>query len=151
MTHQNKTTRNFERYRRTMAKLRKNNKSAVFDALAAANITEVHVQFDGVADSGQIESVIALSGDKQAALPETKVTVQQATWRETGETNAVATEQTFREAIETLCYDYLAETHEGWEINDGAFGEFSFNVANRTVALEFNGRFSDTYTDNHTF
>jgi hypothetical protein len=55
------------------------------------------------------------------------------------------------EAIEQLCYDFLEQEHGGWENNDGAFGEFTFNVAERTVELEFNGRFSDFTTSSHTF
>ena len=60
-------------------------------------------------------------------------------------------ESTLEEAIENLCYDYLEETHGGWENNDGGFGEFRIDVAKRTVELEFNGRFTDTCTSNHTF
>ena len=48
----------YERHRQARAKLSKSNKRAVFEALAAANITEVHVDFDGEGDSGQIGSVI---------------------------------------------------------------------------------------------
>ena len=39
-------------------------------------------------------------------------------------------------AIETLVYDYLETTHPGWEINDGAFGTFVFDVAERTIERE---------------
>jgi hypothetical protein len=37
------------------------------------------------------------------------------------------------EAIDTLCYDYLEGSHGGWENNDGAFGEFHFDVDQRRV------------------
>jgi hypothetical protein len=43
------------------------------------------------------------------------------------------------------------EKHGGWENNEGAHGTFEFDVANRTVSLEFNERFVDTTTYNHTF
>lgn len=56
-----------------------------------------------------------------------------------------------RDALEALCYGCLAQSHAGWENNDGAFGEFRIDVAKRTIELEFNGRFTDTWTDNHTF
>ena len=37
----------------------------------------------------------------------------------------------------------LEQEQGGWENNDGAFGEFTFDVAERTIELEFNGRFTD--------
>jgi hypothetical protein len=48
-----------------------------------------------------------------------------------------------REAIEELCYSYLEQDYGGWENNDGAFGEFIFDVATRKIGLEFNSRFTD--------
>jgi hypothetical protein len=53
--------------------------------------------------------------------------------------------------IKTLCYDYLAQKHDGWENNEGAYGTFEFDVRNRTVNLEFNARFVDTAIHNYTF
>src|ERR1017187_6492097 len=58
----------FERHRQARAKLSEGNKGVVFDALAAANITQVHVEFDGEGDSGQIESVLAFRGEERAEL-----------------------------------------------------------------------------------
>ena len=37
----------------------------------------------------------------------------------------------------------LEQTHGGWENNDGAYGEFTFDVAERTIKLDFNERISD--------
>jgi hypothetical protein len=49
--------KNYERHRKARAKARQRNKHAVFSALGAANVTEVHVEFDGEGDSGQIHDV----------------------------------------------------------------------------------------------
>ncbi len=138
----------FERHCKARAKLSKGNKRVVFDALAAANITQVLVEFDGEGDSGQISSVTAFRGDEADALPGTTLTIQQVAW---GDTKVKAIQASLAEAIETLCYDFLEETHAGWENNDGAFGEFRLDVAKRTVELEFNGRFTDTRTSTHTY
>jgi hypothetical protein len=124
------------------------NKAAVFDALAAASITSVTVEFDGEGDSGGIESVSASSGDASADLPTVSVSFHQA---EFGDDASAMTRQTLREAVECLCYDYLAEEHGGWENDDGAYGTFQFDVAARTIELEFNGRFSDVITSTHAF
>jgi hypothetical protein len=47
------------------------------------------------------------------------------------------------EAVVELCYGYLEQEHDGWEINDGAFGEFTLNVTELRIALNFNARFTD--------
>lgn len=138
----------YERHRQARAKLSEGNKGAVFDALTTATITQVLVEFDGEGDSGQINSVTAFRGEEPVEVPETKVRIQNVAW---GDTAPVAMESTLASAIETLCYDYLEERHGGWENNDGAYGEFHFDVAQRTVDLLFIGRFTDTYTSNHTF
>lgn len=142
------TMSDYERHRQARAQLSQGNKTAVFDALAAASITQVKVEFDGEGDSGQIEALAAFRGEERADIPATTVSVQNVAW---GNNNPVTTQSTLESAIETLCYDYLEETHGGWENNDGGFGEFHLDVATRTVELEFNGRFTDTFTSNHTF
>ena len=139
---------NYENQRQACAKLSKRNKRIVLDALSAANITEVLVEFNGEGDSGQIESVSAMRGKETVALPAVKVTLQRLSW---GETKPLAAKSTLQEAIETLCYDYLQVTHDGWEIDDGTYGQFRLNVATRTIELKFNGRFIDVSTSNHMF
>jgi hypothetical protein len=130
------------------AKANEINKAVLFDALASTSITSIHVEFDGYGDSGQINGVSAFAGDQPADLPATKLTLQQLRW---GQTDATPSDLTLEAAIEALCYDYLEQTHDGWENNDGGYGEFCIDVAKRSIELEFNGRFTDTWTDNHTF
>lgn len=148
MNDPNTTLSDYERHRQIRAQLNERNKAAVFDALAAAGISRVLVEFDGEGDDGQISSVTAFCGEERTEFPQTTVSIQEIAW---GNTNAVTTEMTLEGAIETLCYDYLEVTHDGWVNNDGAFGEFHFDVAARTIDLEFHGRFTDTCTSNHTF
>jgi hypothetical protein len=138
----------YERRRQAQAKLNEGNKTALFDALAAATITEVHVDFDGEGDSGQINSIAPFRGDEPVVLLQSTVTIQTVSW---DSTEPVTTQSGLEEAIETLCYSYLEETHGGWENDDGAYGQFRLDVAKRTIELEFNGRYSDTWTDTHTF
>jgi hypothetical protein len=51
---------------------------------------------------------------------------------------------TLSDALYQLAYDCLEEKHAGWENNEGAFGEFTFDVAARTATLDFNWRFIDS-------
>jgi hypothetical protein len=131
--------------RRELGKI---NKAAIFDALAALDITEVLVEFDGEGDSGQIEMLTFVRNGEPVPMPEATVTLQQASF---GSTESVISECSLRDGIDTLCYDFLEDEHGGWENNDGAFGEFRLDVAKRTVELEFHGRFTDVSTSHHSF
>jgi hypothetical protein len=139
---------NYAHHGKLRAKANGINKAVLFDALASAGITSIHVEFDGCGDSGQINGVAAASGDDPAELPQTMITIQTVSW---GTTEILTAQSTLETAIENLCYDYLEQTHAGWENNDGGYGEFRIDVAKRSIELEFNGRFTDTWTDNHTF
>lgn len=120
------------------------NKAVVFDALTAAGVTHLAVTFDGEGDSGQLEDIRPLAGERPVPLPSTSLTTHAAAHN--GET-LTTREQTLREAVEDLCYEFLEEKRWGWENNDGAYGEFRFDVASRTIHLEFNARYTDVNTD----
>ena len=137
-----------ERHSANVTKANGLNKAAVFDALSAAGITTVHVNFDGEGDEGQIEYVGAFAGDKRMDFPSAPVTLYSAAFQRAEITSR---EMPLKEAVEELCYGYLEQEYGGWENNDGAFGEFTLDVAERRIALEFNGRFTDYVQTNHTF
>lgn len=124
------------------------NKAILFDALTPAGITAIHVEFDGYGDSGQIDDITAWAGEKTVEFPSGTITLHRAEW---GHEALTSNTTSIREGVENLCYGCLEQTHAGWENNDGAYGEFQIDVAKRTIELEFNGRFTDTWTDTHTF
>jgi hypothetical protein len=124
------------------------NKAVVFDALVAAGITRLTIEFDGQGDSGQLDGVAAYSGETQVTLPLTSITLRQGRFDTDGLTTHTAI---LRDAVEILCYDYLEQEYAGWENNDGACGEFMFDVAAREIHLDMNVRFSDSTHHNHTF
>ena len=130
------------------ASLHAANKRIVFDALEAAGITRVLVQFDGSGDSGQIEEIDAVSGDQPRDLPAGKVVIGCATW---GTGDVRHEECSVRDAVETLAYAFLEETHSGWEINEGAYGEFTFEVADRSITLDYNERIETSEYTQHIF
>jgi hypothetical protein len=144
----NDTTETFStaiRHERFRAEANEHNNSVVFDALTAAGITSVTVDFDGAADSGQIDDIHCEGS--AADIQEITVNIRAVEW------GCEPTEQsaTLYAAIEDLCYGYLEQQHDGWEINEGAFGDFTLDVASRTVDLEFNGRFVTYDTSKHSF
>ena len=135
-------------YERRSESVHPANKKALFDALAAAKITRVVVTFDGYGDSGQVEEIAALSDDATVDLPEGEITISRAIWGTDGITEST---MSVDEAVEQLAYDFLSETHGGWENNDGAYGEFSFDVAARTITLDYNERYTATEFYSHEF
>jgi hypothetical protein len=125
------------------------NKTALFDALAAANIQTVVIAFDGSGDSGQIENIAALGAeDSEVPLPEQEIEIQVVQFE--GPSISVV-KQTLREVLESLAYDFLEQTHDGWEDGDGADGEFTFDVIARSIALDYNERFVDSTNFQHAF
>lgn len=117
------------------------NKAVLFDSLAAAGIETVTVLFDGYDDSGQIERIDVEPGEGTILLPSDRIEIARTIW-ESPEIERQTL--TVREAIEALVYDLLRQTHSGWEINDGAYGEFIFDVAERTIKLDYNERYTSS-------
>jgi hypothetical protein len=138
----------YDRHLKAVAEANALNKQVVFDALAAAGLTRITVEFDGIGDSGQIDEITAYAGDAIAELPLPSLTLHQVAQNK-GDPRT--TKVSLREAVETLCYDYLSQTHGGWENNDGAYGRFEFDVGKRSIYLDFNERFTDSTHHFHDF
>ena len=124
------------------------NKDRLFDGLMAAGITHVTVTFDGAGDSGQIESIGAWSDDKAVDLPATEIPYAALTW---DSPEVEMRSLSLADVVEQLAYDFLSDTHGGWENSDGAYGEFCFDAAARCIHLEFNERFTSSELYTHDF
>jgi hypothetical protein len=145
MTDLTEMAKTYELHQHAVVQANALNKATVFDALAAAGIATVNVTFDGEGDSGQIDNITA---DDSPNIPQVQIELQKTGW---GTGKLDSTQSTLHDAIETLCYDYLSQEQGGWENNDGAYGEFIFDVAQRSIELEFNARFSDSTLFNYSF
>lgn len=130
---------------RRLDECRPANIAALFDTLAGAGITAVVVTFDGYGDSGQIESIDATNADGETTLPQGEIAIVHP--GDGDATEHVSTD--IKEAIEELAYDLLRDTHAGWENNDGAFGEFNFDVPARTISLDHNDRYTAIESYSH--
>jgi hypothetical protein len=133
-------------HHRLCVELRLQNKTVVFDALDAAGIATVVVSFDGYGDSGQIER-LEVNGAVDA-LPAATVEIAAAIW---GKLEPQRQSMSVADAIEHLIYDFLGSAHDGWEDNDGAYGEFTFEVADRTINLDYNERYTASVNHSHEF
>ncbi len=121
-----------QEHARLCESIRPENKAALFDVLDEAGITMVEVTFDGYGDGGQVDSITAKAGDKEAALPAVSIEIARVDW---GSPEIERRSLPFAEAIEELAYDFLRETHASWENNEGAFGDFVFDVQERSITL----------------
>jgi hypothetical protein len=128
--------------------LRRSNKAVLFDTLATAGIDTVVVTFDGYGDSGQIENIDARAGAETVTVPSNDIEIARSEW---GSSEIDRSVQSVHDAIATLVYDMLRQTHSGWENNDGAYGEFTFDVAERTIVLDYNERYTSSEHTSHTF
>ena len=100
--------------------------------LQAAGIDRVQILYDGCGDSGCIESITYTDGQGSTVDP--------------AGTLAMTEEQ-----LMDLFYDLTQARHPGWENNDGAYGDFTFDVAERTIALDYNERFTSSENYTHEF
>jgi hypothetical protein len=124
------------------------NKTVLFDALAAAGITIVTVHFDGYGDEGQMENIWANASEASVELPEDRIEIINPIW---GSSDLERQTVTVREAIEHMTYNFLKHNHDCWEDGEGAFGDFMFDVAQRTITLDYNERYIDTDSYQHEF
>jgi hypothetical protein len=124
------------------------NKAVVFDALSEAGITHVCVGFDGEGDEGQMERAAAQANGRAVDFPAVRLRLRLSHF---GNAELATYEMGLQEAVEHICYGYLEEEHGGWEINEGSFGEFTFDVAAQTITLQYFERIVDTEHSSHTF
>jgi hypothetical protein len=98
--------------------------------LKEAGVEVVHINYDGCGDSGQIEDITYLDAAGKALDPASKVTIAE-------------------DRLMDLFYDLTQARHPGWENNDGAFGEFEWNLTADTLHHSHSDRFTDYDTTEH--
>jgi hypothetical protein len=106
-------------------------KAALLPQLAAHGIITVEIRFDGYADSGAIEQTTLFDAEgKVMECPDIEVV------REGYDPVKLAS------LLENFAYEALERHHDGWEIEDGAFGELLIDVADASFQLDCNLRFT---------
>lgn len=135
-------------YARRAEEIRAANKTVLFDLLTASGIETLTILFDCYGDSGQIERIDVEAGEGAILLPSDRIEIARTIWESPEIERQTLTVQ---EAIETLVYDFLRQVHSGWEIDDGAYGAFTFDVAERTIKLDYNERYTSSENFSHEF
>ena len=98
--------------------------------LQAAGIDRVEILYDGCGDSGCIDSITYTDGQGSAVDVAGKLAMTE-------------------EELMDLFYDLTQARHPGWENNDGAYGEFHWNLKDDALKHIHNDRFTDYDTTEH--
>jgi hypothetical protein len=130
----------------------RDNKDFVFDILEQDGIASFEVEFDGAGDSGQVEGISLDKKLLQRKIEGCKVK-NGTRWDPTTQTSSPVWEDdvTLQSLIEGVCYDILEENFGGWEINDGSYGTFTFDVKKRKASLTMNERVMEVNTNEYKF
>ena len=88
------------------------------------------------------------AGDTVVDMPGGEIEIATAVWDQAEPDRSMAP---IRDVIETFVYDLLGQTHDGWENSDGAYGDFTFDVAERTITLDYNERHMKSDYSQHVF
>lgn len=119
------------------------NREILFDILAREGVETVIIQFEGSGDEGSLENSDLPDRIKKVVIEGSRVS-QGTVWHAGGSTHRWKENCTVEEVLQSLCYEVLNIRHGGWENNDGAYGEFTFNVKERTAHLDFNERYTES-------
>lgn len=133
----------------------KDNKDIIFDLLSENGVESFEVAFDGQGDDGNVEEPSKVIPKKAAKkfdlLMEENIEgarVSNGTrFGPDGPETVWNNNVSLKDLIENVCYDTLEAVCAGWEINEGSWGTFIFDVKKRKVHLDFNERVVES---NHT-
>jgi hypothetical protein len=134
------------------------NAKALFDTLSDTRVASIEVTFDGCGDSGQIND-ITFTDHRGKDLSCPKLIVKgshlghQHQWDEKKKefVEVGGGEGDVSAIVEEICYDRLGAYHSGWEINEGSYGTFNFDILNRKINLEFNERVETIRSSEESF
>jgi hypothetical protein len=100
------------------------------EQLKAAGVARVDIYYDGCGDSGQIEDVGYFDAQRKMIDPPSTLAISE-------------------DALRELFYDLLETRHAGWENNDGAFGEFEWDLIADTLKHSHSERYTECETTEH--
>jgi len=161
----------FEEQHRSLSRDRKKlieyNKNLLYIILKANNIKTVLVEFDGSADSGSIDSVhlskksyddMGAGDDEDCSniLEEVFIGSRISTsvsysHGKNPELEVEEGDSTVEGVITSICYNLIEIEHPGWENNDGAYGEFVFDIENDKINYTHNTRIMDVESHEHSY
>lgn len=106
-------------------------KAEAWAIVKSLHVEEIECAFDGSGDSGDVHTVNFFSGE-----------VHQGPFG--AEKKSVAVPKDVEDVFVHWAYDVLEAEHGGWEIDDGAYGTITLDVATGEVSGEFYERVMST-------
>jgi len=97
--------------------------------LKFGGVAKVKIDYDGCGDSGQIEDV--------------------SFWDANDQPVAFVLGELTQAQLQELFYDLLETRHAGWENNDGAFGDFQWDLETDTLNHTHHSRYTDYETSEY--
>lgn len=132
------------------------NKEALLKFMAENKITKVVVTFDGSCDSGQIEDVTLFSGKDEADSKLLEIAADVITIRQVWNPDTKwvihtnVERKNIRELAEETAWHPLESNCDGWEINEGSYGEVIIR-SDGTGEIECNHRVIEVETHSYEF
>ena len=103
-------------------------KTSILSHLKSYGIKKVVAYYSGYGDSGSVDDI-------------------QMTNAQEGNDRTAITDKRLAEDIENFCLEELEDRVEGWEIDDGSDGSFTFDVDVGTITCSHEHHFMDSYNE----
>jgi hypothetical protein len=113
-------------------------KIALITALKAIDVVRVEVDYDGEGDEGQIQDINAYKAD------DTTVDLSKTGLLSLGEDQDLRSYDNLRDFVDEFAWDVLSAHHDGFEVNDGGFGNVVIDVSAGIARLEHQYRIMST-------
>ena len=124
-------------------------------------IDQIKITFDGCGDSGQFEEpeYYRKGNTKKSKLIQVTIDDKETTGFmvnngmrfEDGKWVDNLVPGNLRDLVEDVFYRILEAEHGGWEINEGSFGTFTYDVFADEITLEFNERYQEVRESTETY
>ena len=122
--------------------------------LKTMGVTQVTCTYDGSGDSGDMNDLTFISGNPKLPIGEHKSQTMQNFLLQhvtNVEQNKQIFTQKMADAFENALWKLVTDSFEGWENNDGAYGEIAITVENGKITLEHNQRYTEVNTYEREF
>lgn len=108
----------------------------LFNEMSREGVKEFTVPFDGSGDSGSVNQPDLDDKILGKMIPNFSLCTG-TFWNGTKNVETYNEKVFIEDLIIDICYKLLASYWPGWEINEGSYGTFTFDVDERKVSLEF--------------
>lgn len=127
------------------------NKAAILAALAAGGYSGAIVRFNGSGDSGAVEEIdLFRDGELATDTPDATPSIELQHIPQWGMASG-SDMHDLKGALEELAYELIAQTHPGWENNDGGQGELEIDVAEARLTLNIGLNYIQTDDNSYDF